>query len=497
MTGAASKERERVIDHFHTVVIGAGSGGLTVAYGLASLGKPVALIEARHVGGDCTNTGCIPSKTLIHFAGRGDDDADAVLAGVRRKRDALRDRETREFGAVANLSLISGRARLVSPQRVAVTLPDGGERVLTTRNIVIATGARPRMIAIPGLPAERAVTSERIFEIDAAPRHLAIIGGGAIGVELAFAFRDLGSQVSIVDIAPRVLIRYLPEVSRVIEESLRAKGIARYLNARTHSYDASAQILRVEHAGGIASLHAVDYVLIAVGRERNVEGLGLETVGVRFSPQAGIETDAYGRTNVRHIYAVGDVTATSAFTHSANAQGRRVVQQIAFPWLPLRTPEPFYPEIVFSNPEVATTGMKPQQIAQRYHPGLVKRIHIDLATQTDRGYTDEVRHGFIIVEALRLTGRILGATIVAPKASEMISFFTLAIQEGISMYRLYRTVYPYPTFSGGIQKAADIFLRDTLTDLRGELGAYLRYRWFRRRGAASFAGAIDRQARQS
>jgi Pyruvate/2-oxoglutarate dehydrogenase complex, dihydrolipoamide dehydrogenase (E3) component, and related enzymes len=238
-------------------------------------------------------------------------------------------------------------------------------------------------------------------------------------------------------------------------------------------------------------------VLIAVGRERNVEDLGLETVGVRFSTQTGIETDAYGRTNMRNIYAVGDVTATSAFTHSANAQGRRVVQQIAFPWLPLRTPEPFYPEIVFSNPEVATTGMKPEQIAQRYHPNLVKRIRIDLATQTDRGYTDEVHHGFIMVDAVRLTGKILGATIVAPKASEMISFFTLAIQEGISMYRLYRTVYPYPTFSSGIQKATDTFLRDTLTDLRGELSAYLRYRWFQRRGAASFASAIDRQARQS
>jgi dihydrolipoamide dehydrogenase len=486
-----------VTDHVHTVVIGAGSGGLTVAYGLASLGKPVALIETRHVGGDCTNTGCIPSKTLIHLAGRSDSNADAVLAAVRRRRDALRDKETQEFGAVANLRLISGRARLVSPERVAVTLPDGGERILTTRHIVLATGARPRMLAIPGLPAERALTSERIFEIDTAPRHLAIIGGGAIGVELAFAFRDLGSQVSIIDIAPRVLIRHLPEVSRVIEASLHTRGVALHLNARTHSYDESAQTLRVEQSGQITSLHDLDYVLIAVGRERNVEDLGLETVGVRFSTQAGIETDAYGRTNVRNIYAVGDVTATSAFTHSANAQGRRVVQQIAFPWLPLRTPEPFYPEIVFSNPEVATTGMKPEQIAQRYHPNLVKRIRIDLATQTDRGYTDEVHHGFIMVDAVRLTGKILGATIVAPKASEMISFFTLAIQEGISMYRLYRTVYPYPTFSSGIQKATDTFLRDTLTDLRGELSAYLRYRWFQRRGAASFASAIDRQARQS
>lgn len=463
-------------DHFHTIVIGAGSGGLTVAYGLAALGRRVALIEAHHVGGDCTNVGCIPSKTLIHEAQQCDGDAAAALARVRQKRDALREKETHEFGAVANLSLIFGRARIVAPHQAAVALPGGGERILTARHIVVATGARPRLLTVPGLPAERALTNESIFEIDHAPRHLAIIGGGAIGVELAFAFRNLGSRVSIIDVAPQVLTRYLPEASRTIAESLRARGVALHLNARVHSYDEAAHTLRVEHGGQIASLEEVDAVLVAVGRERNVEGLGLERIGVRVTPHDGIVTDAYGRTGVSGIYAVGDVTATSGFTHSANAQGRRVVQRIAFPWLPVCDPEPLFPGVVFSDPEVATVGMSPQQIAQRYHPSLIKRIHIDLATQTDRGYTDDVQQGFIVVDAIRLTGRILGVTIVAPKASEMISFFTLAIQEGVSLYRLYRVVYPYPTFSSGFQKVADTFLLDTLTNLRGEVRAYLRYR---------------------
>lgn len=476
-------------DHFHTIVIGAGSGGLTVAYGLASLGRRVALIEARHIGGDCTNVGCIPSKTLIHLAQQRPGDAAAALARVRQKRDALRAKETQEFGAVPNLSLIFGRARIIAPHQAAVALPGGGERILTARHIVVATGARPRLLTVPGLPAERALTNESMFEINYAPQHLAIIGGGAIGIELAFAFRNLGSKVSIMDIAPRVLTRYLPEASRAIEESLRARGVTLHLNARVHSYDEATHTLRVECAGQIASLEGVDAVLIAVGRERNIEGLGLEKVGVRVTPHDGIVTDAYGRTSAPGIYAVGDVTATSAFTHSANAQGRRVVQRIAFPWLPARDPEPLFPGVVFSDPEVATAGMSPQQIAQRYHRNLIKRIHIDLATQTDRGYTDDVRHGFIVVDAIRLTGRILGVTIVAPKASEMISFFTLAIQEQVSLYRLYRVVYPYPTFSSGIQKAADTFLRDTLTGLWGEVRAYLRYRLAKPRGAIESAPA--------
>ncbi|MDW8215248.1 MAG: NAD(P)/FAD-dependent oxidoreductase [Roseiflexaceae bacterium] len=479
-------------DHFHTIVIGAGSGGLTVAYGLAALGRRVALIEAHHVGGDCTNVGCIPSKTLIHVAQQCDGNAAAALARVRQKRDALREKETHEFGAVANLSLIFGRARIVAPHQAAVALPEGGERILTARHIVIATGARPRLLSVPGLPAERTLTNESIFEIDHAPKHLVIIGGGAIGVELAFAFRNLGSRVSIIDAAPRVLTQYLPEASRTIEESLRARGVALHLNASVHSYDEAAHTLRVEQGGQIASLEEVDAVLVAVGRERNVEGLGLEKVGVCVTPHDGIVTDAYGRTSVPGIYAVGEVTATSAFSHSASAQGRRVVQQIAFPWLPARDPEPLFPGVVFSDPEVATVGMSPQQIAQRYHPNLIKRIHIDLATQTDRGYTDDVQQGFIVVDAIRLTGRILGVTIVAPKASEMISFFTLAIQEGISLYRLYRIVYPYPTFSSGIQRVADTFLLDTLTNLHGEVRAYLRYRPAKPEGAIENApvGAV-------
>ena len=467
-------------DRFHTIIIGAGSGGLTVAVGLANLGKPVAMIEALHVGGDCTNVGCVPSKTLIHQAEvRGTHDPNGALAEVRRKRNALRERETHEFGVVPNLTLIFGRAHLIGAKQVSVTLPEIGERTLSAENIVIATGARPRKITIPGLPSERMLTNETVFELPEAPRHLAVIGGGVIGVELAFAFRKLGSHISMIDMAPRLLTRHLPEVAAVVETSLRTKGVNLHFGVSVHSYNAATQTLWIERQGMMTAIEGVDYVLIAVGRERNLDGMGLETVGVQFSAHEGIVTDSYGRTNVPGIYAIGDVTTTSAFTHSANAQGRRVVQRIAFPWLPARAPEPFYPSATFSDPEVATTGMSQQQISQRFRPELIKRIQVNLATQTDRGYTDDLQQGMIIVDVVRLTGRILSVTIVGPRASEMISLFTLVIQEGISLYTLYRVVYPYPTFSSGIQKVADAFLRETLTNLHSEVRTYLRYRWAR------------------
>ncbi|NCC34664.1 MAG: NAD(P)/FAD-dependent oxidoreductase, partial [Chloroflexia bacterium] len=437
-------------------------------------------LESLHVGGEGTNVGCVPSKTLIHQAeARGTLDPDGALAEVRRKRDALREKETHEFGELPNLSLIFGRARLVSRTQVAVTLPEGGERVLTAQNIVIATGARPRKLVIPGLPEQRMLTNETVFELPVAPQHLAIIGGGVIGVELAFAFRKLGSRVTMLDAAPRLLTRHLPEAAEAIEASLAARGVELHFNTSVHGYDEATQTLHIERKGKSATLHEVDYVLVAVGRQRNLDGLGLEEVGVTFDLRNGIAADSYGRTNVPGIYAIGDVTATSAFTHSANAQGRRVVQRIAFPWLPATTPEPFYPSATFAEPEVATAGMSQRDLAARYHPALMKRIRVDLVTQTDRGYTDDLHHGFIIVDTVRLTGKILSVTIVGPRASEMISLFTLAIQEGISLYRLYRVVYPYPTFSSGIQKVADIFMRETLPNLRGELATYLRYRWAR------------------
>ncbi|NOK59888.1 MAG: hypothetical protein GFH27_549291n80 [Chloroflexi bacterium AL-W] len=462
---------------YSTIVIGAGSGGLTVAIGLAALGRPVALVEGGPIGGDCTNVGCVPSKTLIHQVNyhRYHKEADAILETVQTKRNNLRDKETEEVGHIENLEHIIGWARFTSPKQLEVAQPDGTTQQISADNIVVATGSRPRHIDIPGLPSERMLTNESLFEQEDAPRHLAIVGSGVIAMEMAFAFHKLGSQVTVLTRSQRVLSPGIPEASQAIHDALTERGISVHYRATPQSYDDTTQTLHIQSNDIPVAVENVDRVLLAVGRVRNLEKLSLEKAGVAFDA-GGIKVDSYGQSTVAGVYAIGDVTPTSHFTHSANAQGRRVVQRIAFPLLPARGAEPLYPSAIFSDPEVATVGLSPKELAERYHPNLIKRINVDLST-VDRGYTDDVRHSFIQIEAVRLTGKILSVTVVSPKAGEIIPFFTLAITEGISLYRIYRLVQPYPTLTSGIQKAADIFMRETLPNMKEEVLSYVRYRF--------------------
>jgi dihydrolipoamide dehydrogenase len=464
--------------HFQTIVIGAGSGGMTVAIGLAGLGRQVAMIEGNHVGGDCTNVGCVPSKTLIHLAKnfKPGMNPDTVLQEVIRKRDALRDKETEEVQHIENLTFIQGMAEFTGSKTLAVTHA-GQTRELTADNIVIATGARPRLLDIPGLPDEMLLTNESLFDLTNAPKHLVIVGAGVIALEMAFAFKKIGTKVSMFALDRRPLMTAIPEASEAIQAELEKRGITLYCGTVAKACDDSKRTLTLQSGDEEIVLHDVDKVLVAIGRVLNIDSLGLEQAGVKVDARQGVMVNSYGETNVKGVYAIGDVTPTSSFTHSANAQGRRVTQRIAFPFLPISKKEPLYPSATFSDPEVATVGLTPQQLEMHCHPDVVKRIRVDFKTDTDRGYTDGVENGFIIMDAVRLTGRILSVTIVGPRASEMISFFTLAMSQKISLYKIYRLVYPYPTYSSGILKVADFFMRETLTNLGRELGAYLRYRF--------------------
>lgn len=466
-------------NHFQTIVIGAGSGGMTVAVGLAGLGKQVAFIEGNHVGGDCTNVGCVPSKTLIHLAKnfKPGMNADEAVREVTRKRDLLRDKETEEVRHLKNVTFIEGWAKFIAPHEIEVNLKDGSTRKLTAEHIVISTGARPRGLDIPGLPKERTLTNESLFDITKTPKHLVIAGAGVIAMEMAFAFQKLGTRVTLFALDSRPLAVYIPEVSEALQPEIEKKGISAHYGATAKSFDESTRVLTLKQGEQEITLHDVDQVLIAIGRVKNIDMLGLDQIGIKTDPRMGILVNSFGETNIKGVYAIGDVTPTSAFTHSANAQGRRVVQRIAFPFLPLTKAEPIFPNATFSDPEVANVGLTQKQIVEKYHPQLIKRIRVDFKTHTDRGYTDGVEHGFIIVDAIRLTGRILHATIVGPRASEMISFFTLAISQKISLYKIYRLVFPYPTFSSGILKVADFFMRDTLPNLGKELTTYLKYRF--------------------
>lgn len=462
---------------YDAIVIGAGSGGLTVAVGLVGFGKRVALVEADRVGGDCTNVGCIPSKRLIHLS-RGLDagrDPAAVLAAVRATRDGLAEREAREMQAAAGIDLIRARAALLAPGRVRTTAAAGSAREITARHVIVATGSRPRTLRIPGLPEEALLTNETLFELVAAPSHLAIVGAGAIGLEMACAFRRLGSRVTVIDAERRVLAGAPAVAGEVVAAALAEQGIELRLGTRTHEYDAATRTLVITD-GAPARLSDVDRVLVAIGREPNLEVVA----GQVATGPAGIVVDAWGRTSAKGVWAVGDVTPLAHQTHAANAYGRRIVQRIALPWLPAPRRPPLIPNAVFSDPEVAWVGPSEAELARRCHPDALTHLRVELA-RTDRGLTDGVRHGFVAIDAVRLTGRIVAATAVGPGASEMIATLTLAIERRISLLRLQRQVWAYPTFSGAIGALADQFARQTLPRLGPELRAYARHRFARAR----------------
>jgi dihydrolipoamide dehydrogenase len=496
---------------FDAIVVGAGSGGLTVAIGLARVGRRVALIEAAEVGGDCTNTGCIPSKALLDASARlrssgltagtaaWSDAAAEVLAEVRARRDALRDHETVALEAEPRLTLIRGRARLVAADQVEVEGEEGALE-LTARTVVLATGSRAAVADLPGLPAGRSLTHATLFDLQRPPAHLAVLGGGPIGVEMATAFARLGSRVTLIEALPRILPAAEPEASALIAAALRAQGIDVRTGQRATAFDPADGTLALAptaaaavaarsagsaavaaHGAGSAAVDAVDRVLMAIGRRPAVDGLavgpgGLEALGIRVAPQ-GIVTDRAHRTTLRGVYAIGDVTERAKFTHAANAQGRRLVRHLTAPWLPL-VGEGDYPSATFTDPEVAQVGPTLAALSQRFHPASIVSHRVELA-DLDRGYVTGLREGFVLLHARRLSGRLLSATVVGPHASEMIQLLTWAQRRRLSLWQLSRHVVAYPALSEGIKRAADAFVFASLPALPRELAAYLRLRWRR------------------
>ena len=499
---------------FDAIVIGAGAGGLTVAIGLARIGRRVALIEGGEVGGDCTNVGCIPSKTLLDLAARlragglapGSDAwaaaaADA-LAEVRRRRDALRAHETAMLASEPRLELVRGRGRLTADGDVEVAGADGLRRLRSPR-VVLATGARALRIDLPGLPPERVWTHHDVFDAHAPPASLAVLGGGPIGVELATAFAHLGSRVTLIEALPRLLPAGEPEASTVVADALRRLGVDVRLGVRAVGFEATGGTLTLARADGAAgdsagnaagdpatgfatattaAISGVDRVLMALGRRPAIDGLttvpgGLEALGIRVGRQ-GIVTDAAHRTTRRGVYAIGDVGERAKFTHAANAQGRRLVRHLTLPWLPLM-PEGDYPAVTFGDPEVAQVGPPLAALRERVHPAAIVSQRVDLA-DLDRALTLGLREGFVLLHARRFSGRLLSATVVGPHAGELIQLLTWAQRRRLTLWQLSRHVVAYPTLTEGIKRAADAFVFATLPALPRELGAYLRTRWRRR-----------------
>lgn len=451
------------------IVIGAGSGGLTVAVGLSSFGKRVRLIERADVGGDCTNVGCIPSKALLHASVEQSDRTGAqILAHVRERRDHLRDEETEHFGGVDKIDLQFGTARLVAPGVVKVLAADGSTETIEAKHIVIATGSKARRLPIDGLPEHRYLTNVELFEEATPPSRLVIVGAGPIGVEMATAFRRLGTEVVVLDAAPQILPAMLPEAAAVVHRALEKQGVDLRPGLVAKRFDETTQTLHVGPLDGEAtqSIAGIDRVLMAVGRVPNSSDLGIEDLGIELDRGGRIVVNAKGESTLERVWAVGDVSTEGGTTHIANAWGRRIIKAIIAPPAPAG-PKPLHPAVTFASPEAATIGVQPVEVASD-----VRRITYDFS-KADRSFTDEVEDGVIIVDVRRFSGKILGATIVGPRAGELISTFSLAMTAGVKLQKWYPVVWPYPAYSDALGAVVDDFMLQHLKNLHKDFPRWL------------------------
>jgi pyruvate/2-oxoglutarate dehydrogenase complex dihydrolipoamide dehydrogenase (E3) component len=461
---------------YNLVVLGAGTAGLISAAVAAGLGAKVALAERFLMGGDCLNVGCVPSKAVIR-AGRLVEEArragalgapafarDAVDFGAAMQRmRRIRAQISREDSAARyrdelGVDVFLGEARFTARDTVEV-----GGRSLRFAKAVIATGARAALPPIPGLAQARPRTNESIFELTERPRRLVVIGGGPIGAELAQAFCRLGCEVALVEAGPRLLPREDADAAEVVQRRLAAEGVHLQLGASVERVEArgDARVLHVRGADGEISELLADEILVAVGRLPNLEGLGLETAGVEADARAGVRVNDHLQTANPRIYAAGDVCMDWKFTHAADAAAKIAVQNALF--LPTRRLSSLVmPWCTYTDPEVAHVGLSEREAAERGIAVDTYRVPLE---QVNRAVTDGEEEGFVKLHVKRGSDRILGATIVAAHAGEMISEVTLAIVGKLGLGTLLGVIHPYPTQAEGIKRVAGAWVRTRATPL--------------------------------
>jgi pyruvate/2-oxoglutarate dehydrogenase complex dihydrolipoamide dehydrogenase (E3) component len=469
---------------YNLVVIGAGTAGLVTAAGAAGLGAKVALVERRLMGGDCLNFGCVPSKAILSaaraaMAARGAPalgvrgapaaiDFAAAMARMREARAGLSTNDSVHRFRELGVDVFLGAGKFVTPEAIAV---DGA--ILRFRRAVIATGSRPIAPPIPGLETSGYLTNETVFSLTAMPRRLAIIGGGAIGCELAQAFRRFGAEVAILEAAPRILGRDDADAAALIERTLADEGVRILAGCAIESVSAAAEakVLSVRRARAEAAEQIpADEILVAAGRAPNLDGLALDAAGIANDQAAGVIVDDFLRTTNRHVYAAGDVCTQLRFTHTADAMARIVIRNALF-FGRARMSALTIPSCVYTDPEVAHTGLSAQEAEAR--GAEVKTLFLPMS-EVDRAVLDGHTDGFAKIHVARRGGRILGGTIVAPHAGEMISELTLAIAQGASLGSIASVIHPYPTVAETFRKLADQYNRSRLTPRAGRVLA----RWF-------------------
>lgn len=469
---------------YDLIVLGGGSGGLNVASAAAAVGARVALVEKHRLGGECTYTACVPSKALldaarlVHDARRAPGfgiqlgapvvDFQAVMRRIHQLVASFAGSDSDAVMARRGIDVIHGTPRFIAYDTVAV---DG--QPLTARRFVIATGSRPAVPAIPGLAEARYLDNTNLWNLQAVPGTLTLLGGGASGVEFAQALQRLGSRVTILQSAPRLLNREEPEVGQRIQWALEAEGIRVLTDVEVLSVAAREGFQRVRiRAGAGGERHDIESsaILVATGRLANVEGLNLEVIGIDADPVGGIPVDDTLRTLAPNVWAIGDVIARERFTHAAERQAA-VAFQNAVLRLPTKYDPTTIPRSCFCDPEVAAVGRTVAQ-AEAEHGAGVRTFRVEL-DDIDRARIDGQTAGFAQV-VTAAGGKILGAVIVGPQASLVIHEFALAMEHGLTLGQLAEVVHVYPTVAGLVRKLGNQF---NATRLEGTL-ARQALRWF-------------------
>jgi len=462
---------------YNLVVVGAGTAGLVAAAGAAGLGARVALVERGLMGGDCLNFGCVPSKSLLAAAAErhhrgGEGEFGEVMARVRAVRAAIAPHDSAARFRELGVDVFFGEGKFTGPGVVEVA----GER-LRFAKAVIATGARARRLEVPGAAEARLLTHESVFDLTARPRRLAILGGGPVGCELAQAFQRLGSVVTLLISGSQVLPREDPDAAAVVQARLLAEGVRLVRDVTvcgTTRLPGGALSIRLDTPAAPADLE-VDEALLAIGREPNVDGLGLEAAGVAFDRRRGVVVDDSLRTTARSIFACGDVALPWKFTHTADAAARLVIQNALFGGRK-RLSALTIPWCTYTDPELAQIGLTAAAAAER---GLSVTAWTRSFADVDRARTEGATEGFVRVLTRAGTDRIVGATIVGPHAGDLISEIAVAMAGGLGLGRLASVIHPYPTRADAIRQLGDVYNRTRLTaGVRRGLASWLA--WHRR-----------------
>tara|TARA_B110001454_G_scaffold218991_1_gene249136 strand:- start:177992 stop:180121 length:2130 start_codon:yes stop_codon:yes gene_type:complete len=453
---------------YNMVVIGGGSAGLVSAYIASAVKAKVALIEKHKMGGDCLNTGCVPSKALIrtskiyNYFRRSREfglepiasklQFSKVMERVQKVIQEIEPHDSIERYSSLGVECITGEAQILSPYEVKVN-----GKVLTTKNIVVATGARPLVPKIPGLELIRPLTSDNIWNLREQPKKLVVLGGGPIGCELAQSFARLGTHVTLVEMSNRIMAREDVDVSEVVTDSFRNEGVQVLTSHKALRIESTSGLTRLicETAGKEVAIE-FDQILLALGRRANVTGFGLEELGVEISGRGAVIADEFLRTtNFPNIYVCGDVTGPYQFTHTAAHQAWYVAVNALFsPFKSFKVDYRVIPWCTFTDPEVARVGLNEIEAKEKNIDFEMTKYGID---DLDRAIADSEAHGFVKVLTVPGSDRILGVTIVGHHAGDIIAEYVTAMKYGLGLNKILGTIHIYPTLSEANKYAAGVW----------------------------------------